>query len=528
MAPAATVLDLFDASVEASPGAPSLRYFGRTLDRDEVRRLSVQIAGLLADSGVGDGDRVGISLQNGPVFVAAVLATWRLRAVVVPLNPMLRADELDKIVTDAGPRAVLAHPEGYDVLTEVHRRRRSFRSFWVLQTELAGHLRPPFADGPPALGPTLMDLLADQPFEPAPTGHPQPDDIALLTYTSGTTGPAKGAMNTHANLAYHALALRDWFGLYEPDDAVLSIAPMFHITGLGAHLALALGSGLPLVLTNRFEPSAVLALIEEHRPTFTVGAITAYLALLDAAPDPKVLGILRTVFSGGAPVPATIIERYEQATGRYIHNIYGLTETTSACIATPLGRRAPLDPGSGALSVGVPMSGVDVRIVDEHGVPVPRGEQGEIVIVGPQVCAGYRGRPGETAQAFRADGLHTGDIGVQDADGWIYVVDRKKDLVIVSGYKVWPRDVEDVLYAHPNIREAAVVGQPDFYRGEALIAFVSPRPGAAIDVDELRGWCRERLSAYKVPTEFRVAHELPKTSTGKILRRMLRDSIVHT
>ncbi|MDT4935339.1 MAG: long-chain acyl-CoA synthetase, partial [Pseudonocardiales bacterium] len=351
-----------------------------------------------------------------------------------------------------------------------------------------------------------------------------PLDVALLTYTSGTTGPSKGAMSSHANLAYQVVNGFQWSGLDE-GSSVLTVAPLFHITGLGLHAALALGNGLPMVMTYRFEPGTVLDLIDRHEPTYAVGAITAFIALLDARPGSgATLGKLATVYSGGAPVPFEVVERFEKATGRYIHNIYGLTETTSACIGVPLGADAPVESRSGALSVGVPMGGTTVTIVDDAGVAVPPGEEGEIVVSGPQVDAGYWHRPDETAKAFQADGVHTGDIGVMDPDGWVYVVDRKKDLVVVSGYKVWPRDVEDVLYRHPAVKEAAVVGRPDSYRGETLHAYVSVRSGTLVTEDELRALCREHLSAYKVPARYFFVDEIPKTTTGKIMRRTLRDA----
>jgi long-chain acyl-CoA synthetase len=223
-------------------------------------------------------------------------------------------------------------------------------------------------------------------------------------------------------------------------------------------------------------------------------------------------------------VPSEVVERFQRASSRYIHNIYGLTETTSACIGVPLGADAPIEKRSGALSVGVPMGGATVTIVDDGGNRVPAGDEGEIVVSGPQVDAGYWNKPEETAKAFQADGVHTGDIGVMDEQGWVYVVDRKKDLVVVSGYKVWPRDVEDVLYRHPAVKEAAVIGRPDSYRGETLHAYVSVRADTAVTADELKALCREHLSAYKVPTEFFFVDEIPKTPTGKILRRTLRDA----
>jgi long-chain acyl-CoA synthetase len=355
-----------------------------------------------------------------------------------------------------------------------------------------------------------------------PPVAPRPDDVAVLTYTSGTTGPPKGAMNTHTNVAFNARTYRDWMRI-GPDDVILGVAPLFHVTGLVAHVALSLLTGAPLVLTHRFEPSVVLDAVREHRCTFTIGSITVFIALMNApAFDRAALASLRTIYSGGAPIPPSTVQAFQEATGHYIHNIYGLTETTSPSHAVPLGVEAPVDEASGALAVGVPVYDTVVRIVDDDGCDLPVGEVGEIVISGPQVVPGYWNKPEETAAALPGGALHTGDVGRRDADGWFYVVDRKKDQINAAGYKVWPREVEDVLYEHPAVREAAVVGAPDPYRGETVVAFVSLRPGCAVDADELVAFCRTRMAAYKYPRRIEIVDELPKTPSGKILRRALR------
>jgi long-chain acyl-CoA synthetase len=524
-APQTSTLAMFLATVATEPDAAALLYFGRTLSRRELATLSAKIATVLRRSGVCAGDRVAICLQNTPVFAAGLLAVWGLGGTVVPMNPMLRPDELTPMLSDCGARILLAHPAMADVIGNTWPRLAEPPAvLWSDPSELAGDLPMPFGPRTP-VPPEGRSLLAeaegvDEPDELRP---PAPSDIALLTYTSGTTGPSKGAMSTHANLAYQIVSGSQWYALDE-HSSVLSVAPLFHITGLGLHAALALGGGFPLVLTYRFEAATVLDLIDRYEPTYAVGAITAFIALLDSRPDcGPILAKLTTVYSGGAPVPAEVVARFQQASGRYIHNIYGLTETTSACIGTPLGSTAPVDERSGALSVGVPMGGTTVTIVDDAGQPVPAGAEGEIVVSGPQVDAGCWHRPEETEKAFRVDGVHTGDVGVMDPDGWVYVVDRKKDLIVVSGYKVWPREVEDVLYRHPAVREAAVVGRPDAYRGETLHAYVSVRRGQRVTAGELRALCREHLSAYKVPAQYLFVDELPKTTTGKMMRRTLRD-----
>ena len=526
--PELTVLQMFSNNAATSPERPSLHYFGRTLSHGQVDQMSNAVASRLFRIGIRPGDRIAISLQNTPPFVIVLLATWKLGAIAVPVNPMLRPDELTPMLADSGAKAIFAHPQMSDVIDEtLNRLDHSVDPFYSDPADLSGDCELPFNEVAAQMRDdqiSFSDIVKnEEPSGNADWCAPSLSNIALLTYTSGTTGPSKGAMNTHANLTYQSVACNQLFGLTK-GDSILTVAPLFHITGLGIHLAFALGNDYPMVMTYRFHPDTVLSLISKYQPTATVGAITAFISLSDASKGSE-LAALAATFSGGAAVPATVVERYEKQTGIYIHNAYGLTETTSACIGVPRYSRAPVDARTGALSIGVPMIGTSVSIVDDNGVPLPPNTEGEIVVSGPQVCAGYWNRPDDTATTFRATGVHTGDIGMIDDDGWVFVVDRKKDLVIVSGYKVWPRDVEDVLYLHPAIMEAAVVGMPHDYRGETLYAYVSLRPGATVEADALKDHCRKHLSAYKCPSEFVFLDDLPKTATGKILRRTLRDSL---
>ncbi len=370
----------------------------------------------------------------------------------------------------------------------------------------------------------MSELIAAHRGKGPPPVSFSPSDVAFLTYTSGTTGVPKGAMNTHGNVVFNAQAYRDWIDL-GPDDVVLGVAPLFHITGLIAHIAIALLLPAKLVLAYRFEPNVVLDAIREHRPTFTVGSITVFIALSNAegitAED---LASLHKIYSGGAPIAPSVAKSFQERFGHPIHNIYGLTETTSPSHGVPLWAEAPVDPTSGALSVGVPIFNTVVRIVADDGTELPAGEVGELVTEGPQVVSGYWNKPEETAKSIPNGQLHTGDVGFMDEQGWFYIVDRKKDMINAAGYKVWPREVEDVLYEHPAVREAAVVGVPDEYRGETVKAFVSLKPGASATPEELRDFCKQRMAAYKYPRQVELIDELPKTVTGKILRRELRDA----
>jgi long-chain acyl-CoA synthetase len=524
----ASGLDMFRATVERTGDRPLIHYFDAEVSATDLDRLSDGLAIGLRDMGVEPGDRVAIYLQNVPQFVIALIAGWKLGAIPVSINPMLKQKELALILNDSGATALVSLEGLYGTVARQVVPDTAVRIV-VTTSELD------FIEGDPP-GPLadvererhdgmndLLELAREHEGESPDPVDPQPDDTAFLTYTSGTTGPPKGAMNTHRNVVFNSQAYRDWIGL-DDSDVVLGVAPLFHITGLIGHIGVALLTPIPLLLGYRFDPAATLDQIERHGATFIVGAITVFTALMnEPSAGDRDLSSLAKVYSGGAPIAPAIVERFEQLTDAYIHNIYGLTETTSPSHGVPFGRRAPVDESSGALSVGVPIFDTDVRIVDENDKELPPGEIGEIVTRGPQVVPGYWEKPEETENAIPGGALHTGDVGFMDEQGWFFLVDRSKDQINVSGYKVWPREVEDTLAEHDAVREVAVIGVPDEYRGETVKAFVSLRPDARAEPDDLISFCKERMAAYKYPRQVEILDELPKTVTGKLLRRELRD-----
>ncbi|ANZ19616.1 AMP-dependent synthetase/ligase [Streptomyces noursei ATCC 11455] len=525
--PPPSPLHAFRAAVRRAPDRTALAYFDGRIDYAEADALSDGLAGHLAARGLRPGDRAVVMLQNTPHFVLAVLAVWKAGGVVVPVNPMYKAAEIRHILDDAEVTAVLCADRTWAgflrataaeagsvriAVTADERGLQTRDDARVLRHEPAGP-----QDGADDL------LTAARTGGPAPTvPEPAAADIALISYTSGTSGTPKGAINTHGNISYNAERMRTGLELAE-GATYFALAPLFHITGMVCELATCLANTGTLALAYRFEAGTVLDAFLEHRPAFTVGPATAYMALM-AHPDatPGHFASFRTVSSGGAPLPPALVEKFRTTFGPHIHNGYGLTECTAPCATVPPGKEAPVDKVSGTLAVGVPGPDTVIRIIDEAGRDLPFGEQGEIAVRGPQVVPGYWRRPDATAEAIPDGELRTGDIGFMDRDGWLYVVDRKKDMINASGFKVWPREVEDVLYTHPAVREAAVVGVPDPYRGETVKAYVSLRPGASPDPAELAAYCKERLAAYKYPRVVEILPELPKTTSGKILRRELR------
>jgi long-chain acyl-CoA synthetase len=521
-----SVLHTFRAVAERDPGHPALRYFDGGLGYGELDALSDGLARHLADRGFAPGDRLAVMLQNVPQFVVALLATWKAGGAVVPVNPMYKQQELAHVLGDSGAVALVCSERAWEGCARAAAAGTKVRialtaSEFDLQTRddprvLRGE-RQPAADA--------GDVLeAARAAAGPPLGLPLPAaaDTALISYTSGTSGRPKGALNTHGNISFNAhrqVRVQD----LGPDAVVFALAPLFHITGIVCQLSAGLAGGHTVALAYRFEPGVVLDAFREHRPTYTVGPSTAFMALM-AVPGASAddFRSFELISSGGAPLPPAVVETFRSRFGHYLSNGYGLTECTAPCASVPPGREAPVDPESGTLAVGVPGPGTMVRILDDDGAEVPFGAQGEIAVSGPMVVPGYWERPEESEAAIPGGELLTGDIGFMDPDGWLYVVDRKKDMINASGFKVWPREVEDVLYTHPAVREAAVVGVPDSYRGESVKAYISLRPGADADPADVVAYCKERLAAFKYPRQVEVLVELPKTATGKILRRELR------
>jgi long-chain acyl-CoA synthetase len=520
-------LSMFRAGVARDPDGDALRYFDGTVVRRELDEMTDALAAGLLDSGFRPGDRLAVYLQNVPQFVMAMVATWKAGGVMVSINPMSRARELSYLLADSGATVLLSLDTLYDevardVVPKTDVRLVLTTSGLDLQTRdderlFAGVKRERHE------GTTdLLEFIDQHRGQTPPQVTLGPDDVAFLTYTSGTTGVPKGAMNTHRNVVFTAQVYRDWVHAGR-DGAIFGIAPLFHITGLIGHVAVSMLVPAPLVLAYRFEPQVVLDAFLEHRPAFTIGAITAFSALLNAPGFSKEhFDSFTSIYSGGAAISPAAERGFMEATGKQVHNAYGLTETTSPMTVTPFGSPSPVDPTSGALSVGVPAPSTIVRIQGDDGQDLPLGEVGEIVADGPQVVAGYWGKPEETAANLPGGALKSGDVGFMDPQGWVFIVDRKKDMINASGYKVWPREVEDVLAEHPAVRESAVVGVPDEKRGETVKAYVSLKPGAQVTPEELIAHCRERMAAYKYPRSVEVLDELPKTVTGKILRRELR------
>ncbi|HLS33505.1 MAG TPA: AMP-binding protein [Brevibacterium sp.] len=530
-----TMLDAWEERVRASADAPFLHAFGDTVTFREVDQQADSLAAALSEHGVATGDRIAVYTQNDPLFVIGVVAAWKIGAVAVPINPMNTARELRYHLQDSGANALITLPTLWDdVAAEVVADSAvgltvigGFRR-WAPDGEGIREETVPADVGTARPAPNGSVLLALEDLPPAEGTAERPataaSDPALLTYTSGTTGSPKGAINTHGNIAFNAETYVQ-MGALEPGQPILAIAPLFHITVSVGHLAYGIRAGCPLVLSHRFHPIAVLESIRRWRPVFTIGAITALMALADF-PELQAgdLSSLEVVYTGGAPVAPSLSERLETVYGSYIHAAYGMSETASPITVGPHGERSPVDPESGSLSVGRAVYDTQLRIVDDAGADLPDGEYGEIWVRGPQITPGYWENEEATAEEITDGGfLHTGDVAFRDAEGWIYLVDRKKDMINAAGYKVWPREVEGVLYDHPAVSEAAVVGTADDYRGETVAAFVTVKTGQAVSEEELVAHCREQLAAYKIPRSIGILDEMPKTATGKIMRRALRD-----
>jgi long-chain acyl-CoA synthetase len=408
-------------------------------------------------------------LPNGPAFLAAALGALRLGAIVVPLNALLAPPEVEARLEASGPRAFVEHEE-----------------------ELDGNAEP------------AADLIERDDADPA-----------VLLFTSGTSGKPKGAILTHGSLHAAARNAADALEL-GPRDVVLGAAPFSHVLGLSTGVVSTLLSGAAIAVVRRFEAEPTLALMAETRTTILLGVPTMCIALCQAARSAEALPPVRIAHVGGAAVPVEVARDFERTFGGEVYEGYGLTELSG--LATTYVRNQTRKPGS----VGMPLGSSELRIVSLEGEPLPAGEVGEVEFRGPSVIPGYWEDPQATAEAIDADGwLATGDLGYLDEDGYLFLVDRKKELIIRGGYSVYPREVEEALYAHPDVLEAAVIGLPDETLGEEVAAVVVPRPGTAPTAEGIQAWAKERVAAYKYPRRVIFVDALPKGPTGKILKRAI-------
>ncbi|HET6507610.1 MAG TPA: long-chain fatty acid--CoA ligase [Baekduia sp.] len=494
------VAEILTASAVVHADRPAVSLGADTLTYAQLDAAAGRTAARLAAAGVGRGDRVAVLLPNVMAFPVVYHAVLRLGAIVVPLNPLLRRREITYTLEDAGARAVVAWP------TAVEEARAA-------AGEVGGVALVDVDDERPALAAAGADPALAAAVAAAAPAH---DDTAVILYTSGTTGRPKGAELTHANLVSNARASARLFGL-DRDDVVFGGLPLFHSFGQTCVLNAALLSGAHVRLVPRFSPDEALAMVADGVTVFA-GVPTMYTALLaHAAPSPDAdadagASRLRLCLSGGASLPVEVLRDVEARFDCPLLEGYGLSETSPVAAFNRVDGRTPG-------SIGRPIDGVEMRVVDDARRPLPAGEVGEIEIRGDNVMKGYWRRPDATAETVRDGWLATGDMARVDDAGRFFIVDRKKDLIIRGGYNVYPREVEEVLYEHPAVREAAVVAVPDDHLGQEVGAAVVLRAPAAATPEELRAFVRERVAPYKYPRVVRVVDELPKGPTGKVLKR---------
>ena len=512
--------DILRLTASDVPDAKATSFLGAHLTWGEIKDRSDRLATALARMGIAKGDRVGIMLPNCPQYVIAAFAVLRIGAIVVNVNPLYTPREIAVVARDSGMRLLIA----LDVLAP--------GAFGVVETIVvtsAAEYSAAAAECPRVEGTQrLAELLACEPDLPRVRIDPE-NDVAVLQYTGGTTGTPKGAMLTHYNIFSNVIQTAV---LHHPEegrgtDRILLVIPFFHIYGFTVGLMTGAWQGAQEILIPKYDVEALLTAIRDYRPTYFPAVPTIYISLLNH-PKARQYGLdkVRAFNSGSAPLPVEVIDDFERMTGGTLSEGYGLSEASPVTHTSPgLSRRKPG-------SVGIPLPDTDVKIVDlERGTKeLPVGSEGELCIAGPQVMKGYWNREDETAMALRKDDagrtwLYTGDIARMDEDGYTYIVQRKKDMIIVGGFNVYPSEVESVLFTHPAVMEAVVIGVPHAYWGEAVKAFVVAKPGTSLRAEELKSLCVADLAEFKRPHEIEIRDSLPKTAVGKILRRALREEV---
>ena len=535
--PEIPVHELLRRAAKEFGGRPAITFYGKSISYRDLDAAADRFAAGLRRIGVLPGDLVSLVLPNTPHFVVAFFAVLRTGGIVVQTNPLYTPRELEGLWTDAGVETVVT----LDLFWHnVSKARANAGVKRVVVCDVGEFLKVPLRqlypikkrrdlkkqghwplDIPHEVGIHRFADLARTPPSPALETRASLDDVVVLQYTGGTTGTSKGAMLTNRNLIANAMQVAAWFSAgSHRSEKLLGAIPLFHVYGLTAVMLLSVVAGIEVILyPNPREIGAILKLINKTKPSLFPGVPTMYIAILR---HPKLakydLRSIRACISGAAPLPNEVRKQFEAATGGRLVEGYGLTE------ASPVTHCNPLN-GVVKECIGIPFPDTDAKIVDADDPTreVAQGEVGELAVRGPQVMKGYWNKPEETRNVLRDGWLLTGDLAKMDADGYFYIVDRKKDLILCSGYNVYPREVEEVLFMHPAVGEAAAIGVPDPYHGETVKAFVVLKPGKTVTEADLIAFCKERLAPFKVPKAVEFATALPMSLVGKVLRRQLRE-----
>ncbi len=532
--PESPIQSLLEGAAKRAPERMALEFLGYTMSYHALLENARRFANSLEGLGVKKGDRVAIMLPNCPQFVIAFFGTMMLGAVVVNTSPLYVARELEHQLRDSGAETLimlnLFYPRYREIAASVPVKR-------VVMTTISDFLAFPKnmlypvkakRDGtwvevkPEPYIYQFKKLLEKTVSSAAPKTSVLPDDLALLQYTGGTTGTPKGAMLTHRNLMSNVTSASSWTSVPDATGVMLGVIPFFHVYGMTVAMNMAIKAAASIVLLPRFVVKDVLEAIHKHKPTMFPGVPTMYVAINNHPEIKKYdLSSIQLCLSGAAALPLEVARTFESLSGGHLLEGYGLTE------CSPCATNNPIKGERRVGSIGIPIPGVELCILSPELEPMPIGDIGEIAIAGHHVMRGYWQRPEETAECIKEIGgkrwLLTGDMGRMDTDGFFYIVDRKKDMIDASGFNVYPREVEEVLYKHLAVKECVVVGIPDAYRGETVKAYVVLREGSSATGEEIIEFCKGQMAAYKAPKQVEFRLELPKTAIGKVLRRALRD-----
>ncbi|MCM3585596.1 long-chain fatty acid--CoA ligase [Mesobacillus maritimus] len=513
-----SLFNLLEQAAITYSDKPALTFYGKSWSFLSVKEVAEGFAASLHSNGFQKGDRLAIMLPNSPHYIFSLFGGFKLGGINVQVNPMYVEREIEHVLTDSATEYMVVLDTLYQKVKHVQPKTALKK---IVVVSLGGE-RLQLEEGDCYFEDFLTEgvVVPEIPID-------RDEDVAMLQYTSGTTGLSKGVMLTHSNLLSNVVQVCDF--VYRPMDdqipedfKIISVLPMFHVFGLSCNAIAGIREGANQLVLPRFDPKELMEIVKREKP-FQMSAVPTMYFALNSQPDLEEYGFgnINYMSSGGAPLPVEQAKAFEQRTGGKLLDGYGQSELSPSPIFTPPFLK------SRAGSVGVPIPGTEVRLVEvkEDGtmVDVPVGEAGELIVKGPQVMKGYWNRPEDTEKTIKDGWLLTGDIARMDEDGYFYILDRKKDMIIASGYNVYPREIEDVLYQNNAIEEVIVIGVPDEYRGETVKAFIKVKQGYTLTVEEIISYAKENLAPYKVPKQVEILDDLPKSSVGKLLRRVLRD-----